>query len=292
MTDPFKISARNAGATAVESYCPRCFWYLLRLKRLPFNITPGILNYMEQMQKAFVKGHLAKHRRLPAAFGPFADCTKPVDFPYAMEALHSETGVIVTARPDMMLLTPKRKTALLDLKTSKPDGGGKVFHPQYEVQVVGYSWVAQENGIGPIEKTGLVYCWADTEAFKEDPLSYKTDNGISVPFKFKGEEVPLDLSRLTKALKESKRIWQLSQPPRGRDKCKDCALFARIFDLEDQIRQHAKDMVLIDRRYAEQRVRQDYYRQLTRSLSDAELLRYEVDQLDKDSILLNWDFEP
>lgn len=130
------------------------------------------------------------------------------------------------------------------------------------------------------------------DAFREDPLSRKTKDGISVPFKIEAHEIPLEMDRLTRVLKESKRIWRLSQPPNGREKCKDCALFTRMFDLEASIRALGHDLARIDRRYLDVVRSQEYFRQLTRSYSEADLFAEDISQLDHDSILLNWDLEP
>ena len=232
-----KISARNAGQVALEKYCPRCCWYLLRLKHWPFQFgMPGIMFYLEQAQKAYIFKYLKKFRKLPESFGSFSDCTEPVDFPFSMEAFHEESGVLVTARADMMLRMPSGNICLLDLKTSKVEGGGKMFLPQYQIQTIGYSWVTEAAGVGKVEKAGLIYCQIQHEIFKQDPLDFSDESIILMPFEFIGHEVDLDYERFTECLKEMNRLWNEPSPPRGADNCKDCALLSRVIDFETSLR--------------------------------------------------------
>ncbi|PSH02776.1 MAG: hypothetical protein CXZ00_15740 [Acidobacteria bacterium] len=265
MDKQLKISARNAGQVELEKFCPRCCWYLLRMKKMPFQFgMPGIMFYLERIEKAFTLAYLAKSKAVPKYFGPFADCTETVEFPFEMSYEHDESGVLVTARPDLILRKKDGNLCLLDLKTSKPDGGGRVYLPQYEIQTIGYSWVAEASGLGKVGTAGLLYAEVQTEQFLKDPLKYKTDTGLLVPFDFKGHEVKLNYSRLTRCLKVVKKLWNDDHPPKGSDNCKDCQLLTRLIDFENELR-------LMDQRifasFPEHRnflLSQDYYRRLTR----------------------------
>ncbi len=109
-----KISARNAGQVELEKYCPRCCWFLLRYKKMPFQIgMPGVMFYLEGIEKTFLLSYLAKFKLMPGYFGPFANCTEPVEFPFSMSHEHAETGVMVTARADMMVRKPDGTICLL-----------------------------------------------------------------------------------------------------------------------------------------------------------------------------------
>ncbi len=237
MSTPLKISARNAGQVELKKYCQRCAWYLLRLKKMPYQMgMPGVMFYLEQVEKAFILGYLEKNKKLPADFGPFAHCTKPVDFPFRMSALHEETGVTVTAQIDMMLAYLEDTVAVVDLKTSKSEGGGIVFLPQYEIQCIGYSWVTEQAKVGKVGVAGLIFCEIDHEFFKDDPGAYSDEHQILVPFHFTPHPIELDFKRLTRCLTEMNRVWNSTRPPKGAEKCGDCALLNRLFDFENELR--------------------------------------------------------
>jgi hypothetical protein len=260
-----KISARNAGQVELEKYCPRCVWYLLRMKKMPFQFgMPGLMFYMEKAEKEFILAYLTKFDNVPKYFGPFADCIEPVEFPYSMSHYHEETGVDVTARVDMMLRKKDGKICLLDLKTAKPDGGGKVFRPQYEIQVIGYSWVTKASNIGEVGTAGLLYCDIQLDEFIKNPLKFKTDSGIVVPFQFHAHEVELDYSRLTRCLVEVNKLWQEARPPKGADKCKDCQLLTRLIDFESSRRSEDQRLFASFPDFRNFLHLQDYYRKLTR----------------------------
>jgi hypothetical protein len=293
MSDVLKISPRVAGHTALESYCPRCFWYRLRLKTMPFSIMPGIMFRMERMEKAYMLAEIEKNGCLPAEFKPFNDCKEPVVFPFAMEAPHPETGVIVTARPDWIHRKRNGNLALLDLKTSDPNGGGRTFHAGYEIQVIGYSWVAEAHELGKIDQAGLIFAYADVEAFEKNPLVHRSETGIVIPFRFEAHEVKLEYSRLTKALIEAKRIWELSRPPEGREGCKDCKILLRVFDLEEELRTTSRDLLVWGRYYKDLHYQQSYFRELIRMQEDdmQELQKDAQESCGNDSIWTNWDFD-
>jgi hypothetical protein len=232
---------------------------------MPFQIgMPGIMFYMERAEKEFILSFLKKFDAVPKYFGPFADCTEPVEFPFSMCKHHEETGVDVTARVDMMLRKKNGEICLLDLKTAKPDGGGKEFLPQYEIQVIGYSWVTEAAKIGEVGTAGLLYCDIQVDEFTKDPLKFKTDSGIVVPFRFQPKEVDLDYSRLTRCLKEVNKLWQANRPPRGVDRCKDCQLLNRVIDFDNSLRGEDQRQCAFIPQYRPFLQSQEYYRTLAR----------------------------
>jgi len=286
------ISARNAGQVELDKYCPRCCWYLLHNKRMPFQMgMPGIMFYLERFQKAFILDHFTESEPFAESFGMVSKCTGPVEFPFSSSFLHQETGVMVTARPDMMLRNPDGSICLLDLKTSRPDGGGKCFLPQYAIQLIGYSWVTEKNGVGKVGSAGLVYCSVDIAEFMKDPLGFMVNQGFYVPFEFITHEVTLDYPRFFKCLEEVNAVWQSARPPAGKNGCKDCALLTKLCDFESDLR-------ITDQRTAAQfpgrakwTVQQDFFRQNTRF--DPTLIEDSLgeDPLDQEGgMWSNWDF--
>jgi hypothetical protein len=260
-----KISARNAGEVELKRYCARCCWYLLRLKNMPFRIgMPGIMFHLEAIQKAYILARLLEDSELPRQFGPFSKCTEPVQFPFSFFHEHKKTGVLVTAQPDMMLRKEDGNICLLDLKTSKPDGGGKVWLPQYEIQCIGYSWVTEQNGIGKVGTAGLVYCSVRDDEFKADPLKFKTGHGIVVPFDFEPHEVELDYPRFFKCLEEVNKVWKSDRPPAGTIGCEDCALLTRLCDFESQLRDTDQRFISAFPEQAHAVIQQDFFRRQTR----------------------------
>jgi hypothetical protein len=293
MNAPLQISARNAGQVELSNYCPRCMWYKLHIKQWPFQFGfPALMFYMEQLEKDYLLGYLAKFEKLPSGLGPFSSCVEPVEFPFRMQAEHPETGVIVSAQPDLLFRQKGGGLVLADLKTALQKSPTKSkfpsFLPQYEIQVIGYSWVVQENDIGDVKKGGLIYCEIQKDSFSEDPLEHGDGTSIAVPFLFSSHEVELDYKRLTRCLKEAKKVWNASRPPRGVDNCKDCMLLNRVFDFEDELR-HSDFLEArsLPSRMCDYHTAQ-YYRALSRGAS-ADLASLGED-LGEDNTFINWDW--
>lgn len=287
------ISARNAGMAALKAYCPRCAWYLLKVKKFPFLFPmPGIMFFLEQCEKAFILAYLEKHGHLPKTFGPFCECTEPVDFPFRMRALPRETGVTVSAQVDLMLRNKDKTIALIDLKTAKSDGGGAVLHPQHEIQVIGYSWVTEEAEIGTVGSTGLIFCEVQQDAFKIDPLNFADEGGIQIPFAFKPHLVELDYKRFAKCLKEMKRVWEEPRPPKGAEGCKDCMLLSRLLDYEDNLRGADFMQVRIFPQYRDTFITIKYLRDLARGTPQRlkVILDNAEEHFDESGMVASWDF--
>jgi hypothetical protein len=291
-SNPLTISARNAGQVELKKYCPRCCWYLLRIKKMPFQFgMPGLMFYMEQVEKAFITAYLNKAESLPKHLKPFSRCTGSVEFPSVMHHFHEETGVIVSARPDMILSNPDGSLTLIDLKTSKPDGGGKEFLPQYQIQVIGYSWVANAERIGNVTAAGLIYGDIQVDSFVRDPLKLQSGEGFNVPFALSSHDVPLDYKRLTRCLTEVNKVWNAERPPKGVVGCKDCKLLTRFVDFENnlQLTDLRLDAAFPD--YHLIRIQQDFDRRRTRPLPmEIEDLLSEDHWDEEGGMWSNWEF--
>jgi len=290
MNKTLTISARNAGLVELAKYCSRCCWYLLRIKNMPFAFgMPGIMFSMEAAEKAFIRAYFDSNGNLPRHLKPFNKCTGVVDFPHAMYHLHEETGVIVSARPDMILQNPDGTWALIDLKTSEPDGGGKVFLPQYEIQVIGYSWVVNAEKIGKVTAGGIIYGTILLEDFLENPLTFRSGADFSVPFGMSSHEVPLDYKRFTKCLTEMNKLWQADRPPMGVDGCKDCKLWTGIVNFENDLRITDQQLAARLPEWRNKVVSQDFFRRNTRpSPTELEDLLAE-EPLNEEGMLAGWD---
>jgi hypothetical protein len=208
-----------------------------------------------------------------------------------MHHFHEETGVIVSARPDMILSNPDGSLTLIDLKTSKPDGGGKEFLPQYQIQVIGYSWVANAEKIGNVTAAGLIYGDIQVDSFVRDPLKLQSGEGFNVPFALSSHDVPLDYKRLTRCLTEVNKVWNAERPPKGVVGCRDCKLLTRFVDFENnlQLTDLRLDAAFPD--YHLIRIQQDFDRRRTRPLPmEIEDLLSEDRWDEEGGMWSNWEF--
>jgi hypothetical protein len=287
------MSPRNAGQVELATFCPRCCWYAMRLKKMPFQFgMPGIMFYLEKAEKSLLLAQLAATGSLGKCVPELKNCNGVADFPFSMKHEHKESGVMLTARPDMIFTLDYGTLLLADLKTSKPNGGGKAFLPQYEVQVTGYSWVTTEEGIGRVTSACLIYGDIQLDEFLKDPCANKTATGFRVPFNFVYHKIDLDYERLTRCLKEFKKVWASIRPPAGREGCKDCILLNRVFNFEAEMRGQDGQAALCDRSLHQLALLQNYHRQLATG-TPAQLVDIMEDsqlEFDDAGTWANWDF--
>jgi len=53
--DQIKISAKNLGQTALEDFCPRCYWIKLKTNfKLPWQSFPGIFSSIDSYTKSCI----------------------------------------------------------------------------------------------------------------------------------------------------------------------------------------------------------------------------------------------
>src|SRR5438309_4875008 len=99
-----RITPKRLGLILLDSFCARCFWYMLKQRfKLPFNhFGGGIFGTLEQAQMA-VFGHLLETRQsLPKEFHPFEDVQSRVPFPRCWQKFQQrlKSGVLLYGVPD------------------------------------------------------------------------------------------------------------------------------------------------------------------------------------------------
>ena len=115
-----QISAKNLGALAMPSCCPRCFWLKLNCK-LPYQIFPGIFSSIDSYSKKITWGYYEKFNYLPDWFQPFGDFARPIKAPgrsiFFVE--DEETNVKLTGIPDDIFQKKDGSYFIVDYKTAR-----------------------------------------------------------------------------------------------------------------------------------------------------------------------------
>jgi hypothetical protein len=234
------ITAKRLGQIKMKKYCPRCFWYLLRLKfKPPFNHFGGaIFNQMEQMQMAIVEYYLNQHGKLPKEFAPFCDVVGRVSFPRCWQKYQytHESGVLLYGVPDDILELEDGTICVCDHKSATYKGEDDPFMPCYEVQVIGYGDIAEHGlDLGTVSRAALFYWETDHKAVIADPGEFYKDKKLRPPVSVKPHEIKVDYSLLDPLLDEALDVWNASTPPARTVGCKDCDGLDLMFSLEEQL---------------------------------------------------------
>lgn len=234
------ISPRNLGITMLATFCPRCFWMLMRLRfHAPFDHGGGALwTYMQQIQEAQVGHHIEKNGRLPKEFSPFCDINGRAEFPkhWSKFRYQHKSGVILYGIPDEIFTLADGSLCVIDHKTAMNKGREDPFLPIYNSQVVGYSDIAENGlGLGEVTKAGLFYWEVHREDTISDPSGHYDKGNVWVSFFPKPLEFDVDYAFLDPLLKEAKKLWKSDSAPDGREGCKDCTRAEAFFELGTMI---------------------------------------------------------
>lgn len=228
-----KISAKNLGYTALESFCPRCYWIKLKTSnKLPWQTFPGIFSSIDAYTKHCIH-HIVDIAGEGIAF----------DLPEWMKVMgnirHYETvphwskiryedsksNIILSGAPDDILICEDGSKVIPDWKTAKHTNTQDMLLPLYVVQLNVYAILCGDTATALY----LVYMEPVTEK------AAASNNIIDVGFKmgFSAVVVPVenDRSVVRKALTVTREIYEMEKPPDSRDGCKDCASLEKVMGL-------------------------------------------------------------
>jgi hypothetical protein len=280
-----RITPKRLGQIEMNSFCPRCYWYLLKQKfHPPYDHFGGaIFKHMEQGQMAVIGHFLEKDRKLPEEFAPFTDLVGRMEYPRHWSKFKHilESGVELYGEPDDIFGVADGSIAVIDHKTAQPKGAADPFLPCYEVQVTGYAYIAEFGlKLGEVSKGGLFYWGAEHESVIAEPGKFYRNQRLSMPFAPKPHAIEIDYPRLDAPLKEAVNLWESKIPPKGSDKCTDCKKLLALLAIEAEV---GKQLHLSDQQILQQSghsnwaaqyvIRRVYDRHSDRSLALQELWR-------------------
>ena len=135
-----------------------------------------------------------------------------------------ETGIVLTGVPDLLLGLPRRRLAILDLKTARYSKHQDFLLPMYKVQLTGYALIAESLAMGTVDALGLVYGEPPANDDDKGLDALVSDVGFSMPLKTTAEPIELDRTLISPLLQRAKRILEMEKAPEGREGCKDCRM--------------------------------------------------------------------
>lgn len=277
MDQSLRVSPRHLGQMTLAGFCLRCYFYLILLRfRLPFDRPmPGVMYHLDIFEKQFVDAFLANHRKFPPGMEKLR-CTESIAFPRKLTAEYPEYGLTLVGMPDAVLKRRDGKLVVIDYKTALCKGEDDPFLPAYKIQLLGYAELIEQAGLGEVDGAAIVYFENQSKAYRDNPLDLASSKGFSIPFEINTVPVDLDRKQLRFLMKRFRDIANLQLPPKGRDRCKDCARLQRLLDAE------------VERRNAEdyQRNRDNYCRMVSRQLAaERELARQGWMEAEEDLII-------
>lgn len=228
-----QISGKNLGELVLKEFCPRCFWLKLRLRKLPFQIFPGVLSSIDSYTKRIVQAYVAGDSNYPVwlkEWGKLVHCEKKLSHQTFM-VLDSATNVLITGVPDALFVKPDGSLLIVDYKTARYTESQEEIIPMYEIQLNAYARIAEGRSLGKVTDLALIYMEPVTDAAAlANPKNHRED-GFAMGFAAKVRRVELNLDSIPPLLKQVRKIHGLSKAPPGREGCKDCQILEKIAEL-------------------------------------------------------------
>ena len=226
-----RISAKNLGAFALPYFCPRCAWITLHVKKLPFQIFPGIFSSIDAYNKRIVHSYFDKYNQAPEWLSELGELTGYVNPPshHTFRIVDPETDILLTGSADGIFTRPDGSYVIVDYKTAKYTGTQDTLFPIYETQLNGYALIGKETGFDPITGLAMVYMEPVTDDTAASRDQNHTDDGFLMGFSASVHEIELRPEILPPLLTKVRELYEMEKSPEGMSVCKDCERLDDLF---------------------------------------------------------------
>ena len=234
MPSQIRISAKNLGALALPSFCPRCFWIQMHAEGgLPYQIFPGIFSSIDSYGKKLVHGWFDRHGSAPpwlASLGNIKGYRPPPHYS-KFHVLDAESSVLLTGSPDGVLIRDDDSHLIIDYKTAKFTEHQDELFPMYEVQLNAYAYIGERCGLAPVSGLALIYTETVTDATAAARDANMTQDGFLMGFSSHIVPVRMSLDVIPTLLGKVRLILDCARPPESRQGCEDCRRLENLLSL-------------------------------------------------------------
>jgi len=226
------ISAKDLGAFAYADPCPRCLWIQLHVKKLPYQMFPGIFSSIDRYNKLVVNRFFLRQGRPPAWLASVGDIAETVEPPtyHKFSVVHEETGVTLRGEADGIFRLRDGSYAIVDYKTARYTPGQEKMLPQYHAQLNGYAYLGNRLGFFPVSKIALVYMEPVTDQATASLPQSVNDKGFILSLAAKVVPVELEPDKvIPMLLQQASALYKLPSLPTSSKNCKDCQALSDMF---------------------------------------------------------------
>lgn len=203
------ISGKDLGQLAIDTFCPRCFWYERKYGKAP-GIFPGIFSTLDSISKKSTKRSFVEAGKKPGWL-PIEGIKRPIKFP-RIHVIVDHGNWILTGVPDDVFEREDKGYHIVDYKTAKYTGTQDKLLPMYEVQLNAYAYALPHHGIEPITNLSLVYC--------EPSENIESDEDFKLSFTTKVLHINLNTGMIPTLLIKAREILNSQEPPEPNINCK------------------------------------------------------------------------
>jgi len=230
-----RISAKDLGAMALPDFCPRCFWVKRKIKKVPFQIFPGIFSTIDAYTKhvmhmifdAYLRGNDPASYWIRTNMPHIATAKRWLKVPHWSKFTRFDpaSGITLSGVPDDFYeIADGQNTyhVMPDYKTAKYTENQDKLLPMYRVQQNGYKWIGGINGYNVIDMP-LCYCEPlSLNDAMENEVKVVAEGGFLMAFRVKCLEIAEDQEYVLELMQKYRDLIEKSTPPEGLPGCKDC----------------------------------------------------------------------
>ncbi len=224
--EQIRISAKNLGSLALDTFCSRCFWMKMRCgDKLPYQVFPGIFSSIDSYSKKVTNVYYKKTDVVPSWFESFGELVRPVSVPHhsKFRVVEEETNILLTGAPDEIFQRADGSYFIADYKTARFTGTKEHLLPMYEVQLNVYAYIGNRGKFNPVSGLGLVYYEPQIELSGEELDKVVLQQGFLMPFLGKLLDLKLNPDGIVPPLlRKVREICDLAEPSDSLLACEDC----------------------------------------------------------------------
>ena len=225
----FQISAKNLGRYAMQDFCPRCEWIRLKVKKLPYQIFPGIFSTIDAYTKRVVHQWIDRKGRKPSfLFDLGVTGYLPTPHWSKFRTLIKEFGITLSGMADDIWQIPDG-LHIPDYKTAKYTKNQDKLFPMYQAQVNGYARIGQALDM-PVTGLSLVYMVPQTEESDVFDGSHPWNHIFKMNFAPHFIPIAMATDSLDPLLEKARKIYDGPIPSRD-NTCQDCKALRAISEL-------------------------------------------------------------
>lgn len=223
--DQIRISAKVLGQMAMPDFCPRCFWVKLHVKKVPWQIFPGIFSTIDAYTKKIVHEWIDRGKDRPVFLDELG-VTGYTKVPH-WSKFKTETkyGITLSGGADDMLTVPNG-IHIPDYKTAKFTANQDKLFPMYQAQVNGYGKIGIATGI-KVDSLSLIYMEPATDDAQVE-ANGKFSNLFKMAFIPHYLPIEMDVDSINPLLERARDIYDGPIPDKA--DCKDCAALDAVME--------------------------------------------------------------
>lgn len=234
MKEVIRIGAKNLALLTLDEQCRRCFWIAIHssFKGVWEKFGP-IYNQLDRFLKDHVNSIIEETGRAPAWLPRAEHIVRCISIK-RLEYLFVGTNVEVRGMPDAVFEMDDGTIMIVDFKTGKPKTRDHPWFAWYAAQLNAYAHMGQALYGWKISGLYMVNAVIINDKEAAADVEARREDGFVIGFKFFNVAVPIDYASTPDLTVVLRQLYDKTEPPAGREGCKDCARIKELYELMTQ----------------------------------------------------------